>query len=670
MAKARHLVLRLAFLLFLVASSAAGQSLFGDLFWQKPDFETNYGGEWKLVTPNAGVSAMHLAITRNNKAIMFDSTIMNVPPLQLPAGRCRSAPAKNNPNALDCSVHAVEFDFETAKSRPLRVLTDTWCSSGGFDADGNLVQSGGFMDGARAVRLYKLCDTCDWEEHPKSFSVDRWYATQATLPDGGFITVGGRHQFSYEFIPKAGKTNPKAFRLQFLVDTTDNVENNLYPFVHLSTDGNLFIFANNRAILLDYKNDKVVRKFPVLAGGSRNYPASGMSALLPIASPAVGRNGPVPAEVIVCGGSTKDAFSKAEKGVFQPAEASCGRLVITDRNAKWKMEKMPIPRIMGDMLILPTADLLIINGAKKGCSAWWFAREPALEPVLYRLSAPKKRRFQVLEGSNTPRMYHSSSAVLPDTSILVSGSNPNDGYKYAKVMFRTEVSVEKFYPPYFDPLLVMHRPRIVEDSVRGISYGQPFDMEFSLFDMLVVETDIRVTLYAPPFTTHGFSMNQRMLVLNVENFFVNGIGRYRLVVAAPPSGVFAPPGYYLLFVVNRGVPSYGVWVQLAEPDLLRSVVSELLRTFLFVFVSVSAAATVEKAASEKEPIIGLVETVAAQAMLEAMMTVVGLDVSAGHMNPVVAIGLAAGGRVMVVQCVVYVIVQLLGYAIPGVMILS
>lgn len=129
MAKARHLVLHLAFLLSLAASSAAGQSMFGDLLWQKPDFETDYGGEWKLVASNAGVSAMHLAITRNNKAIMFDSAIMNVPPLKFPAGNCRAAPAKNNPNALDCNVHAVEFDFGTAKSRPLKVL----CSTISFD---------------------------------------------------------------------------------------------------------------------------------------------------------------------------------------------------------------------------------------------------------------------------------------------------------------------------------------------------------------------------------------------------------------------------------------------------------------------------------------------------------------------------------------------------------
>lgn len=51
---------------------------------------------------------------------------------------------------------------------------------------------------------------------------------------------------------------------------------------------------------------------------------------------------------------------------------------------------------------------------------------------------------------------------------------------------------------------------------------------------------------------------------------------------------------------------------------------------------------------------------AAHAMLVAVITAVGLDVSAGHLNPAVTIGFAAGGYVTVVRCVLYVIAQLLG----------
>ncbi|WOK99283.1 aldehyde oxidase GLOX1-like [Canna indica] len=116
------------FLLLLGTTTFVESFIFGDnpfaqplkVVRKKPDFETSYAGEWKLATPNAGVSAMHLAITRTNKAIMFDSTIMMVPPLKLQPGNCRPVP-KSKTNEMDCSVHAVEYDLETGKSRPLKV---------------------------------------------------------------------------------------------------------------------------------------------------------------------------------------------------------------------------------------------------------------------------------------------------------------------------------------------------------------------------------------------------------------------------------------------------------------------------------------------------------------------------------------------------------------------
>ncbi|URD76983.1 hypothetical protein MUK42_09732 [Musa troglodytarum] len=98
-----------------------------------------------------------------------------------------------------------------------------------------------------------------------------------------------------------------------------------------------------------------------------------------------------------------------------------------------------------------------------------------------------------------------------------------------------------------------------------------------------------------------------------------------------------------------------------EPDFVRSVFTELLLTFLFVFAGVGAAMTAEGVAGGQDRIMWVVAApAAAQAMLVAVMTAVGLDVSAGHLNPAVTIGFAAGGYVTVVRCVLYVIAQLLG----------
>ncbi|WOK99287.1 hypothetical protein Cni_G07999 [Canna indica] len=98
----------------------------------------------------------------------------------------------------------------------------------------------------------------------------------------------------------------------------------------------------------------------------------------------------------------------------------------------------------------------------------------------------------------------------------------------------------------------------------------------------------------------------------------------------------------------------------AVPDLVRSVLTELFLTFLFVFSGVGAAMTAERMAGGRGSIMGLTAAAGAQAMLVAVMTAVGLEVSAGHMNPAVTIGFAAGGYVTVVRCLLYVMVQLLG----------
>lgn len=143
-------------------------------------------------------------------------------------------------------------------------------------------------------------------------SKQRWYATNHILPDGRQIIIGGRQAFNYEFYPKASATENSP-SLPFLVQTNDpNVENNLYPFVFLYPDGNLFIFANTRAILFDYSKNEVIKTYPTIPDGQpRNYPSTGSAVLLPLRI----KGGIVnEVEVLVCGGAPKGAFVMQIKG--------------------------------------------------------------------------------------------------------------------------------------------------------------------------------------------------------------------------------------------------------------------------------------------------------------------------------------------------------------------
>ncbi|KAH6831553.1 glyoxal oxidase-related protein [Perilla frutescens var. hirtella] len=373
------------------------------------------------------------------------------------------------------------------------------------------------------------------------------------LPDGRIIIVGGRAQFNYEFYPG----NSKSIRLNFLRETKDGYENNLYPFLHLLPDGNLFIFANKRSIVFDYNQDRVVREFPPIPGGdSRNYPSSGSSVLLPIDENTI----PVTPEVMICGGASHNAFQLASKGTFLRASKTCGRLRIThDDQANWKMEKMPMARVMSDMLLLPTGDVIIINGAGSGSAGWEAARNPVTTPHIYKPNRTHKR-FLIMTASPRPRMYHSSALLLTDGRVLVGGSNPHIYYNFTGVDFPTDLSLESFSPPYlsrqYDPL----RPKILK--IHGaVSYNKTFSVTFGVAE-LVEAGAVSVRIMAAPFNTHSFSMNQRMVVLRGIEVSCVASEIYKLGALGPSTLQIAPPGYYILFIVHADVPSSGMWVQI------------------------------------------------------------------------------------------------------------
>ncbi|EOY30718.1 Glyoxal oxidase-related protein, putative [Theobroma cacao] len=534
----------------------------------KDKIKTGYKGKWELFVRNAGVSAMHLILLpKIDQALMFDATVWKQSKLKLPGPPCRDVEGTNE---QDCFCHSILLDIDTAKIRPLRLKYDTWCSSGALDVNGRLVSTGGYNNGSDTVRILDLCPTCDWKEYPGTLGNGRWYATQVTLGDGRFMVFGGRNFPTYEFVPPEGQRNDKSkvIPFKFLAETHDKVENNLYPFVYLSTDGNLFVFANNRSILLNPNNQKILHEFPVLPGGARNYPASGSSCLLPITLQPDEKRKVIPAEVLICGGTSHDAFTLADlkrPKVFVQASKDCARIDITKRNGKWKIQSMPSPRLMGDAVVLPTGDVLLINGAKSGSAGWDDAREPNFTPVLYNFRVKEGgSKFTELAPSTIPRMYHSSFALLPDGKILIAGSNTNPGYQ-DNALFPTEVRVEKFSPHYLDPALAKFRPEIVPDqSANKIHYGKRFTVQIRGADRTLDDEDLQVNIYYPAFTTHGISMNQRLVRLGIVQVDKNVSSRtHSIKVQAPINGNIAPPGYYMLFVIQKGVPCRrAMWVQM------------------------------------------------------------------------------------------------------------
>ncbi|XP_002961909.2 aldehyde oxidase GLOX [Selaginella moellendorffii] len=537
------------------------------VYAQETSAELRSPGTWKLLVDNAGISAMHMVLTHNNKVILFDGFSSGPSNISQPSGECKNTGSRI-PGKLDCSAHSVEYDVATNTIRPLTIYTDTWCSSAVTIADGTLVQVGGLNNGSQTVRHLAACQRCDWVESRQRLAVKRRFSSSHLLPDNRVIVVGGRGQFSYEFVPR--QDNEGVHELSFLAETNDLSQDNLYPFVHLTPDGNLFVFANSDSILLDYKTGKVVKRFPRMPGlEARNYPSSGSSVMLALE----GASDYSDAQILVCGGADPYNYAQASRGNFLNASQNCGRIKLGDASPSWAMEAMPMPRVMGDMLLLPTGDVLIINGAQRGTAGWRSARNPALHPVLYKPNLKLYNRFQTLTAASRPRLHHSSAILLPDASVLVGGSNPNGRYSFATAtdgVYPTDVSLEVFSPPYLDSDYAARRPSVTSVSTASPAHGTRLTVRYRLRGHFFPGTT-GVALLAPPFASHAVSMGQRMIRLPLHNVTlvddapasISGrVPTYEIETTAPRSASVAPSGYYMLFVVHAGLPSHATWINL------------------------------------------------------------------------------------------------------------
>ncbi|WVZ54175.1 hypothetical protein U9M48_005016 [Paspalum notatum var. saurae] len=570
MPKPRPLLLLLLRLLIASCIANAGAGAAADLplpeDTQAPP--PSFPGEWQLLHASTGVSAMHMQLLPGDFVLMFDRTDTGPSNISLAApSPCAAATADGA--AADCTAHSVLLDLRSNVLHPYPIATNPWCSSGALLPNGTLLQTGGFSNGDRVARLFS--PATGWVELPSFLAARRWYASDMILPDGRVLILGGRRQFNFEYFPHdAAAAAPALTFFPFLDETSDpDAENNLYPFLHLLPDGTVFVFANDRAVVFDPYNRAPLRRLPAVPGGvPRNYPSSGSSVLLPLRP-----DSPTHAEVLVCGGAPRGAYHLAlRNNTFLPADRTCARVAPTDPDPVWAVEEMPVGRVMGDMVLLPTGDVLIVNGAANGTAGWELGREPVTVPVLYKPDAQLGDRFEALAASAIPRMYHSSATLDTYGRVLVGGSNPHVGYVFANTTYPTELSLEAFLPPYMDPRLDGARPRLLAAPAE-VGYGEATAVRFALpvrtgengdtaAEGSAALGEVRVAAVAPAFATHSFGMNQRVVDLGVGRVARVDVGVYEAEVAAPPTPGIAPPGYYLWFVVHAGVPSSAAWVRM------------------------------------------------------------------------------------------------------------
>ncbi|KAF8629225.1 hypothetical protein AX17_005808 [Amanita inopinata Kibby_2008] len=510
---------------------------------------------------------------------------------------------ENNPTQIKGHpAWASEWALGSGNQRALDVVTNSFCAGGNVLGNGTWINVGGNQavtwggleapgqnggppyddpDGRTSIRLLNPCDdgNCDWIIS-KQKSDQRWYPSLETLEDGSLIIIGGcrnggyvndpgQDNPTYEFFPSRGVP----VQLDVLHRT---LPANLYPLTWLLPSGKLLIQSNWETVIFDYKANKET-PLDNMPDAVRVYPASAGTIMLPL-TPA----NKWTATLLFCGGSnvaTNQWYDQNFVAVGQPSSPSCVRLTPDVSGSYTEDDALPESRTMTNLIALPNGKILCLNGARMGTAGYgnntWaigqsFADRPVLTPAMYDPNAPAGQRWSQdgLSPSTVPRMYHSSAILLPDGSVLVSGSNPNADYNVGPgIEYPTEYRTERFYPPYYN----QRRPQPVGIPSQ-LSYGGPsFNISLSSDDLsgdVNIVKSASVVVIRPGFSTHAINMGQRFVQLDATYTGSTSDNTALLhVQQLPPNPAVLAPGPAFLFVVVNGVPSVGLQVMVGTGQL-------------------------------------------------------------------------------------------------------
>ena len=435
----------------------------------------------------------------------------------------------------------VIWDPVTGNVKRVDPPANIYCSGQAFLADGQLLIAGGELSRSGGIKGLNKIFTFDpfaetWTEQP-SMAHGRWYPSQVLLPDGRQVIIQGSDETGPDSInPTIEVFNPPATRggqgtLTMLEDQIGTAGNpklgDLYPNLRVMPSGRTLVAGpdENDSWYMDSPTGDQL-SWDEIADPSRRR-LYGNAVLEP----------PPPAEleasdrVVQLGGrvsaSTSNHGSTATSEYFDESEAGDGWQAGASYN---------LARTYQNTVLLPDASMVSIGG---GVGWPEFTGNAALRQV--ELWDPVTRTWRLGAAQAETRAYHSVAVLLPDGRVISAGDNGN-----APASGATD-SAEIYEPPY---LFKGPRPTITS-APATIDWGDEFSVS-------TPDTDIdRAVLIAPGATTHATDMHQRYVPLELQQQS-GGVD-----LTAPANANVAPPGYYMLFLVNSaGVPSVAKYVRI------------------------------------------------------------------------------------------------------------
>ena len=483
-------------------------------------------GQWRTLTYDSQVFAVHAALLRTGKVLLFSGGVEHQLPLE-----------------------SRLWDPVTETFQAHSFADDLFCAFQVALGDGRILVMGGSNYNGPHGRGIDASYTFDpgspgWTKHP-DMAHGRWYPTAVTLPDGRVVAMSGRAAGG-SVVAEAEIFDPGSNTWSALPASASKALD-IYPSLHLMANGQVFYTGTrweggstsprpwsppNTALFDPASNTWTDVGAHVIPNRTE-----GTSVLLPPRATARHHHGhgeemPPPgtlSRVLVLGG---DGGSLAER-------ASAEVIDLDDPSPAWqRIADMHHRRVNPNAVILPDGNVAVcagINGFK-----WDPDPGRVLETEIFDPQALTWQRAAVMSEG---RQYHSVSILLPDGRVLNAGSV--GGYGGSVNL----LSMELFSPPY---LFRGPRPKLTA-----------YPASAALGSTVAVETPDacrirRAALVRPGAPTHHTDSEQRYVPLDFHRE-----GRCSLHLPLPSSAAVLPPGYYMLFLLDDcDVPSVGRFIRI------------------------------------------------------------------------------------------------------------
>lgn len=393
--------------------------------------------------------------------------------------------------------------------------TDIFCSGHVSLFDGRVLIAGGHGGGNPFLGTAdtNIFDpfTLTWSL-VKPMAFKRWYPTVTALPDGRVLVMSGTVTNLTDYVATPEVYNPTNDTWTSL--TSANLSMPTYPEIYVLPDGRIV--------------------------NPGNYEAAGPTRFLNVTTQSwttfdtTLREGQT---VMYEAGKIMKTGSSADSGFTGPSLSTTYAIDFTAPTPAWQQTpSMQYPRAHHNLTILADGTVLATGGGTQRDG--YYIANAVYHAELWN---PATKAWSTVAPASTPRLYHSIALLLPDGRVLNSGGG-RDGPGI------DQLSAELYSPPY-----LFKGPRPVIGSAPDlVDYGTSFAIQTA--DAASVAAIHLIKIGSP---THGYDMDQRLIKLS----FTPGSGQ--LTAVAPANANVAPPGYYMLFLLNgNGVPSVAKIVRL------------------------------------------------------------------------------------------------------------